>query len=70
MEEFSLFDPVAADVNDFAALQIEWIDMKKIIKFEDCHSNIKQRVAETVWLEKLDNIVSFCFASLKTGSTK
>lgn len=68
--ERNLFDVVAADVNDFAALQIDWIDIKKIIKFEDWHSDIKQRVAETVWLEEVDNIVSFCFASLKADSTK
>lgn len=34
MEKLSLFDAVAADVNDFAALQREWIDMKKGIKFQ------------------------------------
>lgn len=70
MEKSSLFDAVAADANDFAALKIEWIDKKKIIKFEDWHSDIKQHVAEAAWLEKVDNIVSFCFASLKTDSTK
>lgn len=56
-------------MDDFAALQIEGIDMKERIKFVDWYLDMKQCVVPE-GLKKLDNTVPLCFASLKTNSSK